>query len=107
MICLSPLKRTTADGIASTLIDALQLMQFKLGDARGQCYDGAATLSGKKKGVATQIKSMHGKCLFNHCYGYTLNLAIGKGKLNENEKKGIRTLCPTSTPTSFIVLSPV
>ena len=76
-ICLSPLKRTTAYEIFSTLVDALQLMKLKLGDARGQCYDGAATMSGKKNGVATQIKNMNGKCLFPHCYGHALYLAIG------------------------------
>ena len=66
ILCLSPLKRTTADEIVSTLIDTLQLMQLKLGDERGQCYDSASTMSGKKNGDATQIKSMNGKCLFTH-----------------------------------------
>ena len=36
------IKRTTA---VSTFMDVLQLMQLKLGDARGQCYDGTATMS--------------------------------------------------------------
>ncbi len=51
-------------------------MNFRIEDARGQCYDGAATMSGTKTGVATQFKSLNGKMLFTHCYGHALNLAI-------------------------------
>ena len=29
---------------------------------RGQCYDGAATKEGEKTGVATQLKTINGKC---------------------------------------------
>ena len=45
-------------------------------NARGQCYDGAATMSGAKTGVATQLKEINKKMLFTHCYGHALNLAI-------------------------------
>ena len=34
-------------------------------------------MSGVKKGVATQIKSINSKCLYLHCFGHALNLAIG------------------------------
>lgn len=52
-------------------------MGLKLQDARGQCYDGASSMAGKKKGVATVIKNINGKCLYTHCYGHALNLAVG------------------------------
>ena len=77
ILCLSPLRCTSADEIVSTLMDALQLMQLKLGDVCGQCYDGTATMSGQK--------SMNGKCLFTHCYGHALNLGIG-GTIKRGEK---------------------
>ena len=41
-----------------------------------QCYDGASAMSVAKTGVATQIKSLNGKCLYMHCYGHALNLAV-------------------------------
>ena len=41
-----------------------------------QCYDGAATKAGEKTGVATQIKTTNGKCLYTHCYGHASNLAF-------------------------------
>ena len=52
-------------------------MGLKLEDARGQCYDGASAIAGKKKGVATVTKNINGKCLYTHCYGHALNLAVG------------------------------
>lgn len=52
-------------------------MGLRLEDARGQCYDGAAAMAGRKKGVATVIKSLNSKCLYTHCYGHALNLAVG------------------------------
>ena len=33
-------------------------------------------MAGAKSGVATQSESLNGKCLFTHCYGYALNLAV-------------------------------
>ena len=52
-------------------------MNLRLAEARGQCYDGASAMAGSKSGVATQIKSLNGKCLYTHCYGHALNLAVG------------------------------
>ena len=51
-------------------------MNLKLDNARGQCYDGAAVISGEKAGVATQIKAINSKCLYTHCYGHALNLSV-------------------------------
>lgn len=51
-------------------------MNLRIEDARGQCYDGAATMSGQRTGVATQFKLLNRKMLFTHCYGHALNLAI-------------------------------
>ena len=52
--------------------------------ARGECYDGAATKVGEKTGVATQIKTINGKCLCAHCYGHASNLAVADAiKINQ------------------------
>ena len=73
---LHPLSRTTADSIVQVLKDALLRMNLDVKDSRGQCYDGAATMSGKASGVATQFKLENEKMLYTHCYGHALNLAI-------------------------------
>ena len=59
-------------------------MRLKLEDACGQCYDGASAMTGKKKGVATVIKNINGKCLYTHCYRHALNLAVGDSVKNVN-----------------------
>ena len=73
---LHSLSRTTADSIVQVLKDVLLRMNLDVKDSRGQCYGGAATMSGKASGVATQFKLENEKMLYTHCYGGTLNLAI-------------------------------
>ena len=68
---------TTANQILAVIKDILLRMNLKMNNARGQCYDGASAMAGKKTGVATQIKSLNRKCLYTHCYGHALNLAVG------------------------------
>ncbi|XP_068704855.1 zinc finger MYM-type protein 1-like [Montipora foliosa] len=75
-IGMHPLERTTADQVVAILKNALLRMNLNIQHARGQCYDGAATMAGEKTGVATQIKTINGKCLYTHCYGHALNLAV-------------------------------
>ena len=58
-------EHTGADDIVVAVKDVLLCMNLRIQDARGQCYDGAATMSGHKTGVATQIKAskMRNVCL--------------------------------------------
>ena len=45
---------------------------------RDQCYDGCATMIGKKTGVTTQIKNyLQPLALSTHSYTHSLNLACG------------------------------
>ena len=54
----------------------MEKMRLKIENCRGQCYDGAAVMSGHKSGVATRIKQLNNKALFTHCYGHALNLCV-------------------------------
>ena len=76
-IGMHPMQGTGADQIVFIIKDILLRMNLRLEDARGQCYDGAAAMAGAKIGVAAQIKAINGKCLYTHCYGHALNLAVG------------------------------
>ena len=64
-IGLHQLEHTGADNIVVAVKDVLLCMNLRIQDARGQCYDEAATMSGHKTGVATQIKAskMRNVCL--------------------------------------------
>ena len=42
----------------------------------GYCFDGAANMRGKNRGVASRLKSICPKAVYVHCHGHRLNLAI-------------------------------
>eukprot|EP00112_Aurelia_sp_Birch-Aquarium-sp1_P015994 Seg3588.3 transcript_id=Seg3588.3/GoldUCD/mRNA.D3Y31 product="Zinc finger MYM-type protein 1" protein_id=Seg3588.3/GoldUCD/D3Y31 len=88
-IGMHPMEGTSADQIVFIIKDILLRMNLRLEDARGQCYDGAAAMAGAKTGVATQIKAINGKCLYTHCYGHALNLAVGDSIKSVECLKGV------------------
>ena len=47
-------------------------MNIKLGNCRGQYYDGASTMS-----VAKVIALKKSRAIFTHCYDHPLNLGVG------------------------------
>ena len=70
-------KMQTADNIFNLIKDALEV-EFKL-DLQlmvAQSFDGAATMSGNKKGVAKRFKDIIPHSVFVHCYAHKLNLAL-------------------------------
>ena len=65
-----------SDTIVKVIKDALIRFCLPLKNLRGQTYDGASNMMGKKSGVATQIKAIQPKALATHCHGHSLNLAV-------------------------------
>lgn len=55
--------------------DVLLRLNLSISKLRGQCYDGAATMSGYKSGVATTVTAAELRAIYTHCYGHSLNLA--------------------------------
>ena len=75
-IGLHELKNTTADHLVDTIKKILIACNFDFSKIRGQCYDKAASMSGEKSGVKTQIISDNEKALYIHCLNHGLNLAV-------------------------------
>ena len=73
---IKSVERITAEDIVLVLTETLTEMHLRIADWRGQCYNGASTMSQAKSGVATRIKTLNEKCLFTHCYGHVLNLSL-------------------------------
>ena len=73
---LYQLATTSADSLVHMIKHCLLRFGLPLANSRGQCYDGAAAMAGKRKGVAMQISAENPKCLFVHCYAHSLNLAV-------------------------------
>ena len=67
------MESTTSTVIVATITDVLLRMNLSISNCRGQCYDGACSMSGSKSGVATELEP---KALYTYCYGHSLNLAI-------------------------------
>ena len=61
--------------LTSVIKDVFIRMNLSIHKLRGQCYDGAAAMSGHKIGVAKQICDLEPRAIYTHCYGHALNLA--------------------------------
>ena len=51
-------------------------LELKLDEIVGECFDGAANMSGVQRGLATRMKDCSPLSIYVHCYGHLLNLAI-------------------------------
>ena len=65
-----------SETIVAAIKDALLKTQLSLDKCRGQCYDGASDMLGKKSGAATQISNIQPKAVVTHCHCHSLNLSV-------------------------------
>ena len=65
-----------AETIYSVLIDVISRLQLSLDDRRGQCYDSANNMIGKKSGVAKRIQDKQPKAHVTHCHCHSLSLGV-------------------------------
>ena len=70
-----PLKKADAQTIYATLVDYLKVKGVQISKLIGMGFDGAATFSGKHKGVQTLLKSNSPHFIFVHCHCHLLQLA--------------------------------
>jgi len=66
----------SADTIVAAIKDTLLRFDLSISRCRGQCYDGAANMSGNRNGVKSQLISEEKKALYVHCYGHILSLCV-------------------------------
>ena len=65
-----------SETIFTAIKDALIRMQLPLSSCRGQTYDGASNMLGKKSGVAAKILNEKPKALPTHYHAHSLSLSI-------------------------------
>ena len=65
-----------SDTIVSSIKDAFLRLQLLLSCCRGQCYDGASNMLGRKNGVAKQIQDVEPKAHATHCHAHSLSLSV-------------------------------
>ena len=74
-IGLYQVESTQATVLLAVIHDVLQRLNVSITKLRGQCYDGASSMSGSRGGVATLILEEESIAVYTHCYGHALNLA--------------------------------
>ena len=89
-----------SDTIFMAIKDCLVRMRLSLKDLRGQAYDGASNMLGKKSGVAVRIAAEQPKALATHCLGHSLNLGI---KRTMTSSKMMRDVMGTVTEIISLV----
>lgn len=73
---LYSLDACNAEFIYKVLMDITVRLELPMDQCRGQCYDGAATMSGVKTGVATRTSLVEPRALPTHCHMHSLNLSV-------------------------------
>lgn len=66
-----------ARSIVQVIHSVLMRIYLPINKARGQYYDGAATMRGTHSGVATQVAHEEPRRAYMHCYGHAINVACG------------------------------
>ena len=65
--------QTNADTITNLTLDLLLRCNIQLKNCRGQCYDGAANMAGRRARVATKLRELEPRTIY---MGHSMNLAV-------------------------------
>lgn len=69
----------SGQGLFNVLMRSLtEDLKLDISNCRGQAYDGAGAVSGKRKGLSTLITNINSKAIYTHCFNHRLNLGIQK-----------------------------
>ena len=94
------LENIKSDTIVSAIRDVLLRTQISLDNCKGQCYDGASNMLGKKSGVANQILDIQPKAFATHCHCHSLILSM---KETPKESKILSDTMDTSGEIAILV----
>ncbi|XP_018377428.1 PREDICTED: zinc finger MYM-type protein 1-like [Trachymyrmex cornetzi] len=65
---------TKSETLLNIIKDILLRYELDITKLRGQCFNGAANMSGKYSGVQTLLRKLESRVLFVHCTAHILNL---------------------------------
>ena len=64
--------------LATILLKGIHDLGLDISNCRGQCYDGAGSVSGHINGLDAHILRLNKKAIYTHCHSHRLNLVIAK-----------------------------
>lgn len=73
---LYELQSTSAESIFNLINEILAKYEIDMKNCRGQCFDGAANMSGEISGVQARFKNVEARALYVHCSAHTINLVV-------------------------------
>lgn len=73
---------TDAKTLFELVTDVLSKLTLNIPNCRGQCYDGAANVSGHKSGLQKRINDLVPRALYVYYTAHTLNLVVQDAMLN-------------------------
>ena len=68
--------RTHAASLFAILQNVLTRLNLSFADCRGQCYDGAASVSREFTGLQKRVHDVEPRAVFVHCQAHSLNLVL-------------------------------
>ena len=68
----------SGEAIADRLLSHLKSWQLPASKIRGQTYDGAGAMAGKRRGAVSRITNPYPKAKYTHCAAHALNLCVVK-----------------------------
>jgi len=74
-----------AQTLFNLVINVLSQFNIDISKCRGQCYDGAANVSGHITGLQRRIIDVEPRAIFVHCTAHTLNLVVQDTMQNINK----------------------
>ena len=75
-LAFKTVSNTGSETLYNLLVKTLAELKLEPSDCMGQCYDGAANMSGHKTGLAKRFRDRVKTALYLHCWARQLNLAL-------------------------------
>ena len=69
---------TSGQELYLKIVNVIRNLGLEISNLRGQGYNGAGNMAGKKSGVSSRILKLNDKALYVHCFNHRLNLVIAK-----------------------------
>lgn len=83
--------------VTNIIVNLLAELGLDIGKIRAQCYDGAANMAGKYRGVQARILQLNPEAHYIHCKAHALNLAL----IHSSKDVSVRNMMSTVQEIAF------
>jgi hypothetical protein len=80
-----PVEQTSGEELAKVILQELRKCNIPLENMRGQAYDNASNMKGKRSGVQHTILCMNPRAFFIPCNSHSLNLVVNDAAMSSRD----------------------